>query len=223
MHPKKRNFMKKIDYSEILKTAWKGLISQIWLLVGLIIGFTIIYSLLFVFGSPKPHEAITISGWIVSVVATVFLLLFDLGFTKNCFQTLDGEEPQFSAYGQMSRKIFTFFVSYIVFGIIVLVGLVLLIIPGIYLALRLQFYMAAIVYEDAGIIDSLKRSWEITKGEGLKLLVLFLIEFLLVLAGMIALFIGIFIAVPLIVLMYCYTFHKLTAPSVTTNGEVANV
>jgi uncharacterized membrane protein len=215
--------MKKISYSEILKTAWKGLISQIWLLVGLIIGFTIVYSLLFVFGSPKPNEPITISGWIVSVAATVFLLLFYLGYIKNCFQTLDGEEPQFSAYGQMSRKIFTFFVAGIVFGLIITIGLVLLIIPGIYLALRLQFYLAAIVSEDAGIIDSLKRSWEITKGEELELLVLYLIEFLLVIAGTIALFIGIFITIPLIVLMYCYTFHKLTAPSVTMNEEIANI
>ena len=52
-------------------------------------------------------------------------------------------------------------------GIIVVFGICLFIIPGIYLALRLQFFTAFIVEEDTGIIESLKRSWEITRGQGM--------------------------------------------------------
>ena len=57
---------------------------------------------------------------------------------------MDGEEPQFSAYGQQSRKIFTYLIASIIMGIAVAIGIFLLIVPGIYLAIRLQFYSAYI-------------------------------------------------------------------------------
>ena len=47
---------------------------------------------------------------------------------------MDGEEPQFSAYGQQSRKIFTYLIASIIMGIAVAIGIFLLIVPGIYLA-----------------------------------------------------------------------------------------
>ena len=128
-------------------------------------------------------------------------------------QTLDGEEPQFSAYGQVSRKLPAFIATYIIYYLIVIVGLFLLIIPGIYLAIRLQFYLAFIVEENCGIIESFKKSWNITKELSLKLFVLWLIMILIIFSGCIALFIGTFIAVPLIVLMYGYIFRKLTEPA----------
>ena len=203
----------KFDYSDILKAAWKGLISQFWLLVGLIIGFTIVYSLLLIFTVPAKGETIGISSIIVCILSLFLLCLFMMGYLKNCLQTLDGEEPQFSAYGQVSRKLLSFLVAYIILGIIITIGVILFIAPGIYLGLRLQFFYAFIVDDDAGIIDSFKRSWNITKGYSLKLFILFLIMLLIYIIGYLAVIIGIFVAIPLIVLMYGYTYRKLTAPA----------
>ena len=203
----------KLVYSEILKAAWKGLKSQFWLLVGLVIGFTIIYSLLMIFTIPDKVESFEISRIIVSILSAFIFGLFVMGYLKNCLQTLDGEEPQFSAYGQVSRKLLTFLVAYIIYYIIVIIGLVLLIVPGIYLSLRLQFFFASMVEENTGIMDSFKRSWNITKGRSLSLFVLSLIMLLIYFIGCIALFVGVFIAVPLMVLMYGVIFRKLTAPA----------
>ncbi|MDR1523786.1 MAG: hypothetical protein LBS79_00825 [Tannerella sp.] len=204
----------KINYSDIFRTAWKGLKSQFWLLTGLLIGFTIIYSLLFIFAIPATGEAFTISGIAVSVLCFFLLCLFQLGYLKNCFQTLDGEEPQFSSYGQVSRKLLSFLVAYIIYSIIITIGCVLLIIPGIYLTLRLQFFFASMVDENTGIIESFKRSWTITKGHSLSLFVVMLIMILISFIGQIALFVGLFVAIPLIVLMYGVTFRRLTTPAV---------
>jgi uncharacterized membrane protein len=205
--------MEKINYSEILKSSWKRLLKQFWLLVGLIIGFTIIYSLLCIFAMPKQGEAIRISSIIVAVLSYILLFIFIMGYMKNCFQTIDGEEPQFSAYGQASTKILTFFAATVIYTVIVAIGLILLILPGIYLIVRLHYYAAAIVDEDAGIIDSLKRSWQITKGQELPVFVIFLITLALSFLGTVALMVGIFVAIPLILLIECTTFRSLTAPS----------
>lgn len=203
----------KLVYSDIFRKAWNGLISQFWLLVGLIIGFTIVYSLLYIFALPAKGESMTTSGIIVSVLCWLLLCLFQLGYMKNCFQTLDGEEPQFSSYGQVSRKLFSYLVASIIFTLIVAIGTALLVIPGIYLILRLQFFFASMVDENTGIIESFKRSWEITKGHTLKLFIILLIMILISIIGQMALLVGIFVAIPLTILMYGYIFRKLTAPA----------
>jgi uncharacterized membrane protein len=205
--------MEKINYSEILKSSWEKLIKQFWLLVGLGIGFTIIYSLLYIFAMPESGETMKLSGIIVCFLSYILLIVFTMGYMKNCFQTIDGEEPQFSAYGRASTKIITIFAASFIYSIIVAIGLILLILPGIYLMLRLNFYIAAIVDEDAGIIDSLKRSWQITKGQVLPVFVIFLIITAISFIGTLALIVGIFIALPLAVLIECTTFRRLTAPS----------
>jgi uncharacterized membrane protein len=207
--------MEKINYSEILKSSWRKLLKQFWLLVGLGIGFTIIYSLLCIFSMPEPGEAMKLSGILVGILSSILLIIFMMGYMKNCFQTIDGEEPQFSAYGQVSRKFFTYLFATVIYSIIVSIGFALLILPGIYLMVRLNYYAAAIVDEDAGIIESLKRSWQITKGQVMPVLVIFLIIMVLSFIGTLALIVGIFVAIPFIVLIECTTFRRLTAPSIT--------
>ena len=162
---------------------------------------------------PDKVESFEVSRIIVSILSAFIFGLFIMGYFKNCLQTLDGEEPQFSAYGQVSRKLLIFLAAYIIYYVIVIIGLVLLIAPGIYLSLRLQFFFASMVEENTGIVDSFKRSWNITKGHSLSLFILSLIMLLIYFLGSIALFVGIFIAVPLIVLMYGFIFRKLTAPT----------
>jgi uncharacterized membrane protein len=87
----------------------------------------------------------------------------------------------------------------------------LLVLPGIYLAIRLQFFFASIVEEDTGMVASLKRSWEITKGQVAPLLLLLLVVIGILVLGLAFLIIGIFVAYPFVGLMYCYVFRKLTA------------
>lgn len=195
--------------SEVLLSAWKGLKAEFWLLTGLIIGYVII-SLLLVLFIPDLKENISITAITIMILMYVFSIIFLLGYTKNLFQALDHEEPQFSAYGRQSLKIITFFISYVLYLIVVVLGTILFIVPGIYLALRLQFFTAFIVDENSGAIESFKRSWEITKGQMAPLIALALITAGFLLLGILTLTIGIFIAIPFTGLLYCATFRKLT-------------
>jgi len=70
------------------------------------------------------------------------------------------------------KKVPLLFAAGIVMGIIVAAGILALIIPGIYLMLRLILYQQACVIEgNLGI----KRSWEITRGHVIDILVLLII------------------------------------------------
>lgn len=150
---------------------------------------------------------------IANLLNAVISCAFMLGYIKNMFQTLDGEEPQFSAYGSQSRKIVTYFVASLIYAIAVGIGIILLLVPGIYLAVRLQFFTQFIVEENCGITESLKKSWQLTEGQVMPLLLLLLTMIGIALVGCILFFIGIFVAMPLIYMMQCYVFRKLNAVS----------
>ena len=55
-------------------------------------------------------------------------------------------------------------VATILYVLIVGVGTIALIIPGVFLGFKLFYYDYAIVIENAGIIGSLKRGWEVVRG-----------------------------------------------------------
>ena len=200
----------KFSISEVCSTSWQRLKAQIWVLSGLLIGMTIISFTLSAFAMPMQKSVVVTI--VINLISCIISCIFALGYMKNIFQALDGEEPQFSAYGQQARKIITYFVANLFMGIIVLFGICLFVIPGLYLAIRLQFFTAFIVEEDAGIMESLKRSWEITRGQGMPLFLLMLAMIGFILLGLIILGIGIFVAIPFIYMMYGYVFRKLNAP-----------
>ena len=206
----------KFMISEVFGTSWKNTKSQIWVLVGLFIGFSILSMIVTLFGMPA--QGSIVGRVIVQIVSLLISCIFMLGYVKNIFQALDGEEPQFSAYGQQSRKIITYLIANILFSIAVCIGMVLLIIPGIYLYLRLQFFTAFIVEEDCGIIESLQKSWNMTQGQTLPLFLLLLTMIGTAIVGCILFFVGFFVAVPLIYMMQCYTFRKLN--TISTEEEV---
>ena len=81
---------RKFVLSDVLRVAWKGLISQIWLLAGLLIGYVIV-SLSLILFIPLPEQGtISIAGMAIALLSLVLSLLFSLGYTKNMFETLDG-------------------------------------------------------------------------------------------------------------------------------------
>ena len=206
----------KFMISEVFGTSWKHTKSQIWVLVGQFIGFSILSMIVTLFGMPA--QGSIVGRVIVQIVSLLISCIFMLGYVKNIFQALDGEEPQFSAYGQQSRKIITYLIANILFSIAVCIGMVLLIIPGIYLYLRLQFFTAFIVEEDCGIIESLQKSWNMTQGQTLPLFLLLLTMIGTAIVGCILFFVGFFVAVPLIYMMQCYTFRKLN--TISTEEEI---
>ena len=105
----------------------------------------------------------------------------------------------------------------------VLGGTILLIIPGIMLALGFQFagyYMAD--NPEVGIKDSLKRSWRGTKGLKWKLLLFVLVLGLINIGGMILLGVGLLITMPLTSLalahVYVHIIEKRNIPSPETSA-----
>lgn len=86
------------------------------------------------------------------------------------------------------------------FNILIGAGLILLIIPGIYLAVKFIFVFFNIIDTDCGIIEAFRRSYHRTNGNFWRLLALLLIA---------ALLLNLIITIPISVLMMIHAYRQL--------------
>ena len=123
---------------------------------------------------------------LIALVGTLLLLYF--GGIAHLFarDELQGTQPEFgAASSRVLGRILSLIGIFIVYAITVTVGLLLLIIPGIYLALRLSLAFPACVIDDQGALESLSTSWDVAHGNLLKLLGITIIAFFVMLLAVI--------------------------------------
>lgn len=151
---------------------------------------------------------------LLGVLGFVFMIVsmgVQLGATRLELDAVEGNpldyKTLFSQFDVM--KLVKFFVASVLYGLLVGLGLLLLIVPGIYFALKYQFYPYFIVSKNAGIMESGKLSAEITKGVKIQILGFWLMSLVIVIAGALALGVGLLVAIPVVSIGYAYVFNKL--------------
>ena len=110
-----------------------------------------------------------------------------------------------------ANKVGMYFLANLAYGLVVLVGLVLLIIPGIYFGVKYMFVPYLVLDKDMGIADAFKKSADMTDGKIWKLIGVSFLSFGIVIVGLIALLIGIIPAIILITFASTFIYRKLHA------------
>lgn len=156
------------------------------------------------YGVPQDGGGATASQAVVSLISNVaqnvisiFLgigaALFGLGMVRRT-------NPNIGILFAGGPHFWSVFLASILVVLSVVAGLILLILPGIYLAIRLSQFQFAIVDQKLGPIEGMKASWAMTKGNVLNLILLGLATFGIVLLGLLALGIGLLWAYPTVLL-----------------------
>jgi len=73
---------------------------------------------------------------------------------------------------RLPRTVLVTLVVSLLVSLATMVGFVLLVIPGIFLAVSLVFAVLVVAIEDAGILEALERSWALSSGNRIRLFVL---------------------------------------------------
>jgi membrane-anchored glycerophosphoryl diester phosphodiesterase (GDPDase) len=81
----------------------------------------------------------------------------------------------------------------------------------VYVGIRLSFAKYAVLDGTIGIVEALKKSWNITSGHIWTIVKLGLLSMLVVLLGALALLIGLFVAVPVVALAGAYLYVELSS------------
>lgn len=132
-----------------------------------IIGITVTYYVLAVipqiyFYFRAPEEP-TMQSQVISLILTFIQLYLGLGFTKIVLLLLDDRYAEVSTMLSSFRMFISYFVASFLYGFGVLAGLILLVIPGIFVAIRFQFYPYYIIeHGDSGFI-ALQKSYYATQ------------------------------------------------------------
>lgn len=122
------------------------------------------------------------------------------------------------------RSVVNYLIASMFFALLVSLGFVLLIVPGITALIALQFYGPLIVEENLGPVSALKKSYRITRGNFAHLLG-FLIGLLIInILGLFAFGVGLVITIPVTYLAGVIVYKKLKRiyETKTNNQEPAS-
>jgi uncharacterized membrane protein len=138
----------------------------------------------------------TVAMVIQNILTQIFGLFIGLGLIRVGLNVVSGKEVSIGMLFGEGSKLMTSVGATILYYLMVIGGTLLLIVPGIYLALRFGQYQNAIVDKNLGVIDSLKYSARITEGNKMNLFGLGILGVLIVIAGLLALIVGVIFAAP---------------------------
>lgn len=204
-----------LDVSACISRAWAltkrhfGLLIAVGVIYGAIsFGFSFLTSLPVGFMQAganeveiaRPSAGLQAYQAFTGIAGQILDLFLGLGLARIGLNLVSGKPADLSMLFGEGRKLGTAIVASIIYFAMVLAGLILLIVPGVYLALRFGQYQNAIVDKDLGILESLSYSSRITEGNKLNLLGLGVLCFLIALAGLLALVVGLLAALPVIYL-----------------------
>jgi uncharacterized membrane protein len=92
------------------------------------------------------------------------------------------------------------------------IGLIFLIVPGIFILAILFFVPYVVVDEKRGILQSLARNMELTKGIRLQLFLFILVLIVVNVLGVLALGVGLLVTFPVTYLASAYVYRRVNSP-----------
>lgn len=120
-----------------------------------------------------------------------------------------GEDKSFDSLYVSIPLIINYIFGDIIRILIIIVGLILFIVPGIIAAIALQFFPYFILEEELGPIEALKKSYELTKGAKPAVFVFNLVAALVAIIGLLACVVGLFVALPVTYLATAAVYLQL--------------
>ncbi len=176
-------------------------------------------------GIPSGLQSLFYDSWalviILSLIGMVIGLFVNMAYVRIGLLFAGGEKAEYADLYLSYPLFWKFLVGSILYGLIVLGGLILLIVPGIIFAVKYQFFMYLIIDQGMDPVESIKRSGEITQGVKWDVFVLDLAFMGINLLGLLACFVGLFATVPTTMVAMAYVYRRLlAAPAVRLHVEI---
>ncbi|MBI3576475.1 hypothetical protein HY086_00325 [Candidatus Gottesmanbacteria bacterium] len=134
-----------------------------------------------------------------------------MGMLTISIKLANGQTATVSMVFGEYRKLIQYILLLFLLVACTLPAFLLLIIPGIYVGIRLQFAMYALVDKGSGPMAAVKESWAITKSSVKKLFMLDLIVASLSLLGALTFGVGMLVTIPLSLLALATVYRTLEA------------
>ena len=162
-------------------------------------------------GAAAGEEAILIAASLFgNVVTTVFSIWIGIGQSLYFLKVARGQTAEISDIFAGGPWFFSILVASILVGLIVMVGFVLCIVPGVIFALMFSQFYYLILDRNVGVMDSLNISKEIMTGNKLTLFLIWLVGIALFVLGCLPCCLGLLAVVPFLTLLAPVTYLVMT-------------
>jgi len=198
----------KFIISEAVQFGWNTTKSNIGFFIGLLIVAGLIQYIPDIIATTIEADAPFLSS-IILIASYVLSMIVMMGLIKIFLRFCDGEKGGFSDLLSCYPLFFKYLVGSILYGLIVSLGLILLILPGIIWAIKFYFFDYLIIDKGLGPIDALEKSSEITRGVKLDLFTFGILLGLLNLLGLLCLLVGLFVTIPVTMVATAFVYRKL--------------
>ena len=173
------------------------------------------------FSYRMPLVAAAIYSLIFGIISFVIGMFVNMAQIKVGLRFSRGETADFPDLLNEYPRFWDFLLGSILYGLIVLGGLILLIIPGIYWGIKYHFYGYLIIDQGMGPVDAIKKSGELTDGVKWDLLVFWLALLGIYILGFLACCIGVLFAIPVILVAVAYVYRTLLIATMTPQAQQA--
>ncbi len=202
---------KRFSKGEAIRFGWETTKSNLGFFIGLFFILFLIAAFLGYFASSFEEPSPMLS-LLFNIGSTVFNVIASIGLIMVALKFYNGEKGESGDFFRFTGSLLLrFLAGSFLLGFIVSLGLLLLVVPGIILAIKFQFYNYFIVEKDMGPIEALKASWVLTTGVKWELFLFALLLGLINIAGALALGVGLLITLPISLMATAYVYRKLSS------------
>lgn len=205
--------MKTLQPKEAIVFGWKTTTSNFLFFLGimaiLFIGGSLIPRML---GGSYTHDYQASAaglGLIGGILGGLIGAYVRLGAMKISLNAVDKKELKYDDMFSINSIYWPYILATIIFGVSVALGSILLIVPGIMIAIAWMFYSYLIIDKGLQPVEALKKSAEITKGYRWQLFGFVIVLGLINIAGAILLGIGLLWTVPTTMIAFAHMYRQL--------------
>ncbi|MFA4989905.1 MAG: hypothetical protein WC576_03945 [Candidatus Omnitrophota bacterium] len=205
--------MEKFSKVKAIVFGWEAMKKSFWFFCGLLIIVSLVQVIpnvlcnLYGEKSPLVSTAFGIISFIASTIIAIGLIKISLKLYDNT------DSPRLSGLFAVRGVFLKYLFASLLYSLAVFVGLLLLIVPGIIMWVRCQFFGYLIVDKKLGPIKALKESFAMTRGNGGNLFLLGILLTVIFLLGILALLVGLFAAFPITIMAEVFVYRFLVERS----------
>ena len=188
---------------DAVKLGWEKVKSNLMFFV--LVSLTV----LFVNLLPRISDAIWGPSVILGIVFFLLKAFIDIGMIRISLNFVDGILTKYEVLFSGISVFLQYLAAIVIYMVVVAVGLILLIVPGVILGVRLMFFGALIVDKNMNPVEALKKSFEMTKGKTWDLFLFSLAILGINILGLICIGLGLIVTLPLTSIATMDVYRKI--------------
>ena len=152
------------------------------------------------------------SRFILGLLSFFVSQVIAMGWLRMSLNIVDGKPADVSDFFQRVDLLIPYTIACLIFSLVVAIGLVLLIVPGLYAAATFGYYGFRVIEHERNATEALSDSATITRGERWHILGFIGVLILLNILGLLLLVVGVIVTLGISLIAVAYVYRQLAGP-----------